>query len=148
MTLTGTFTRNLDDKRRIAVPKRLKEQFGGKEITSLYVAPGTEQSLALYSPEEFDQLSRRFTERSSGQPEFRNYIRLFFARSERVEFDSQGRIRIPEWLVESAQLEKDVMLLGVHDHAEIWDANLWKEFLSNHEQQFDQMAATALGPVP
>ncbi|GAB4144354.1 MAG: division/cell wall cluster transcriptional repressor MraZ [Planctomycetaceae bacterium] len=147
MTLTGTYSRNLDDKRRLAVPKRLKEQFGEKDLTSLYVAPGTERSLALYSPEEFEKLSERFGAHSSGRPEYRNYLRLFFARSERVEFDSQGRIRIPEWLVDLAQLKKDVILLGVHDHAEIWDQNLWNEFLTKHVHDFDRMASAAYEPT-
>lgn len=146
MALTGNFARNLDEKRRLAIPKRLREQFGEKDLTSLYVAPGMDSSLALYTPTEFDLFSQRLTERASGRPEYRNYLRLLYARSEQVDFDSQGRIRIPEWLVELAHLSKDVMLLGVHDHAEVWDKTTWTEFLQTHVEEFDQMASTAYDP--
>ena len=143
MALTGTFLRNLDEKQRVAVPKKLRDQFDQKELSTLYVSPGTEQSLALYSPAEFERLAQRLTEKSSSKPEFRNYSRLFFARTEEVPVDSQGRIRIPEWLVQLAQLKKDIILVGVHDHAEIWDQDLWKQFLASHVPAFDTMASSA-----
>jgi len=143
MTLTGTFTRTLDEKQRLAVPKRLREQFGGKEITGLYVAPGTEHSLALYSPSSFERLAGRLAERTSNRADVRNYLRLFYARAEEVGVDSQGRIRIPERLVSLAELKHEVVLLGVHDHAEIWDQDVWDRFLNQHGSEFDDMATRA-----
>jgi len=143
MPLTGTYLRNLDEKNRVAIPKRLREQFQDKSLSSLYVSPGTEKSLAVYSPQGFDRLAQRLAEKSSQKPHFQNYLRLLYGRSENVPLDSQGRVRIPEWLVEFAGLQKDVVLLGVHDHAEIWDRTLWQEFLEKHGPSYDEMAATA-----
>jgi len=143
MALTGTFTRNLDEKGRLAVPKRLRDQFREQSLTNLYVSPGTERSLSLYEPQEFQRLAERLEENSTNTPEFRNYLRLFYARSECVQLDSQSRIRIPEWLMQWADLNKDVVLLGVHNHAEIWDLAHWKEFLQQHGPEFDTMASTA-----
>ena len=57
--------------------------------------------------------------------------------------DGQGRIRIPERLKKYAQLDRDVMLLGVHDHAEIWDSSTWEQFLEKHTADFDEMARKA-----
>ena len=143
MTLTGTYTRNLDEKQRLAIPKRMREQFGSEEVTRLYVAPGTEKSLSLYSPAAFDDLARRLSEQSPNRADVRNYLRLFYSRAEEVSLDRQGRIRIPERLVEFAQLQHDILLLGVHDHAEIWDRPLWEAFLSTQSAQFDEMATRA-----
>lgn len=143
MTLTGTYTRNLDEKHRLAVPKQLREQFGERELSSLYIAPETERSLALYSTAAFDQLAARFAEGNSHGRDVRNYLRLFYSRAAQVELDKQGRIRIPERLVDFAQLKRDVVLIGVHDHAEIWDHDLWTEFLGKHGSEFDEMASTA-----
>lgn len=143
MALTGTYTRSLDDKQRFAVPKRLRDEFAEDKLTDLYVAPGTEQSLALYSPAAFAQLAETLANRSSNRAEVRNYLRLFYARAEKVALDSQGRIRIPERLIEHAQLKRDIVLLGVHDHAEIWDATLWDEFVKRHGTRFDDMATEA-----
>ena len=62
----------------------------------------------------------------------------------RVEIDGQGRIRLPERLVGFAQLKQDVVLLGVHDHIEIWDQGVWNAFLQEHSQGFDRLANEAL----
>lgn len=143
MPLTGTYQRNLDEKQRLAVPKRLRDQFGEGELTSLYVAPGTEKSLELYSPQAFNSLASKLSERTTNRAEVRNYLRLFYARADEVPLDKQGRIRIPERLVEFAGLKHDVVLLGVHDHAELWDLQVWEEFLRSQGSRYDEMATQA-----
>lgn len=144
MALTGTYSRTLDDKRRLAVPKRLREDFGGKEQTCLYVAPGTDRSLSLYTSAAFEHLAQQLTERSSSRATIRNYFRLFYSRAEKVDLDGQGRVRIPDRLAEFAQLRRDVVLLGIQDHVEIWDRELWEAFLTQHSSEFDEMAEQAL----
>ena len=57
MALLGTHLRTLDDKRRLAVPKRIKDEFGQADIDCLVVAPGTEKSLVLFSQKGFDQFA-------------------------------------------------------------------------------------------
>ena len=140
MALTGTHLRTLDEKRRLAVPKRIKDDFAEENLDSLMIAPGTEKSLVVYSPKGFD----RFAARLSGGPEHQRYMRLFYSSAERVEFDSQSRIRIPDRLAEYAELKRDVYLLGVQDHAELWDKDAWDTFTATHAPEFDQLALNAL----
>jgi MraZ protein len=130
----------MDNKSRFAVPKRLRDQFGGEELHSLYVAPGTECSLDLYSKIAFEELADRVATMSPTRADIRNYKRLFYGRAERVDLDSQGRIRIPERLVAFASLQKDVVLIGVHDHVEVWDTGKWQQFLEKHSTDYDTMA--------
>ncbi len=143
MTLTGTYNRNLDDKHRLAVPKRLRTQFGDSNLKQLFVAPSTEKSLALYSAEAFENLATSLSQRTTNRLEVRNYLRLFYSQAEAVELDSQGRIRIPERLVEFAGLKRDVVLLGVQDHAEVWDLEQWESFLRANRLEFDSIANEA-----
>ena len=143
MALSGTYTRSLDEKQRLAVPKRLCEDFNEPDLKHFYAAPGTDKSLVLYSPAGFERLARKIAKQSSNRVEVRNYKRLFYSRAERVELDAQGRVRIPERLVEFAGLSRDVVLVGVHDHAEIWDAAAWESFLKGTEPGFDEMATQA-----
>jgi len=144
MALTGTYSRTLDDKNRVAVPKQLREEFGGSSITCLYVAPGTDGSLSLYAPAAFEELAKRLASKSAGQVKVRNYLRLFYARAERVQLDSQGRVRIPDRLAGLANLGRDAILIGVHDHVEIWNGSTWEDFLQDHSQEFDELAGQAL----
>lgn len=143
MPLTGTYERNLEEKFRVAVPKRLREQFSDAKLKSLFVAPGATQSLSLYAPAEFESLAARLTAQTQNPTRIQNYLRLFYARSEQVALDAQGRIRIPERLVEFAGLQREVVLLGVHDHAEIWDRAKWNAFLESHAADYDEIARQA-----
>lgn len=154
MALTGTYERTVDDKGRIAVPKQLREAFTSRNATEknntaeqgtthLFVGPGNDQALVLYAPEDFDKLAQRMDASSSTRADVLKYERFFFSRAEKVELDGQGRIRIPERLAAFAKLQRDVMLLGVRDHAEIWDKALWTEFDQQHSARFDELALAA-----
>jgi MraZ protein len=127
----------------VAVPKRLCEDFGEADLACFYVAPGTDKSLVLYSPAGFERLARRIAKKSSNRVEVRTYKRLFYSRAEKVDLDAQGRIRIPERLVEFAGLGRDVVLMGVHDHVEIWNADSWNAYLDRTNAAFDDIATQA-----
>lgn len=142
MALTGTWPRSLDDKGRLAVPKRVREELG-KDVKELFVAQGTEQSLTVYTPESFDQLARRYSEKSGAKADIRGFMRLFYARAERIDVDSQGRIRLPDRLKNFAGLGREVVLLGVNDHLELWDNARWEDYVASLNPQFDDIAALA-----
>ncbi len=144
MALTGTFERTIDNKLRVAVPKPHKDGFGVKESDELFLAPGNEGCLSIYSSEGFDRFAQRLANSSTGRANVRNFLRLFYARAERVVLDKQTRIRIPDRLMAHAGLQRDVVIVGVNDHVEIWDKPTWEQFLSANSTQFDDLTTEAL----
>ncbi|MGQ9574803.1 MAG: division/cell wall cluster transcriptional repressor MraZ [Thermoguttaceae bacterium] len=145
MPLTGTFPRSLDDKQRLAIPKPLRDVLGCRPGGILYVALGTDGSLAIYTEEAFERLGARLAAVSPTQQSVRAYTRLFYARAHRVQLDQQGRIRIPGELAELAGLGREVVLLGVQDHLELWAAQRWQQYLKDKQPHYDQIAEAALG---
>ncbi len=133
MLLTGTFDRSIDEKLRVAIPKRLRVAMDCPEGGALYVAPGTDESLAVYTEETFSRLAERLEGASPTGQDVRAFIRLFYAQAQRAELDGQGRVRIPPALAKLARLEKEVVLLGVHDHLELWAARRWESYLSEKQ---------------
>lgn len=145
MLLTGTFTRSIDEKLRVAIPKRLREVIGLPQGEGVYVAPGTDRTLAIYTEEVFRQLAERLALASPTQHQVRDFTRLFYARAQRVEFDSQGRIRIPPDLAQLAGLGSEAVLVGVRDHLELWDREHWENYLAERQSRFDEIAEAAFG---
>ena len=145
MLLTGTFSRSVDEKLRVAIPKGLREILGCSEGGGLYLTPGTDGSLAIYTEEALGQLGDRLAQASPTQQSVRAYMRLFYARAQRVELDRQGRIRIPPELAELAELSKDVLLLGVQDHLELWNPKRWKAYFADKQARYDEIAEAAFG---
>jgi len=137
MLLTGTHPRTLDDMKRLTLPKRVREQVG--DVTQLFVTPGPDQSLWIYTKDELERLSAKLDQTPATDAEARVFRRLFFAQMESVEIDRTGRILVPERLVQFAGLEHEVVLLGVRDHLELWDAQRWTAFLAQNGPQFDKL---------
>jgi len=141
--LTGCFVRTMDDKRRIALPKRLRDILSCGDETTMYLAPGTDQSLAIYTEESFADLFAQLSQNPPTSQDVRAFGRLFFARAERVELDRQSRFRISPELAEIAELKSELVLVGVGDHIEIWDRLRWDEYQADKQPQYNDIAERA-----
>jgi MraZ protein len=141
MLLTGTHPRSLDDKNRLTLPKRVREQLGERD--QLFVTPGPDQCLWIFDKENLERLAYKLDQAPAADSEARVFRRLFFAQMEEVELDKAGRMLIPERLLQFGEMQRDVVLLGVRDHLELWDAKAWETFLKKHGPRFDKVAENA-----
>ena len=107
------------------------------------MAPGTDGSLAVYTEEAFGRLAERLAQAPPTRQQVRDFTRLFYGQAQQVELDGQGRIRLPKHLVELAQLRKEVVLLGVQDHLELWGADRWEAYLAERQGRYDEIAEAA-----
>lgn len=143
MLLTGTFARAVDDKLRVAIPKPLREALGELAKGVLYVTPGTDGSLALYTEDTLAEQARRLMEASPNAQDVRAFSRLFYSRAQAVELDSQGRVRIPPELAGLAGLGKEAVLVGVLDHLELWEKTRWDAYVAQRQNEYDRIAEAA-----
>ena len=116
--MTGTYEHSIDAKGRLFIPAKLREELG----VTFYLAMGVDECLAIYPQETWN----RFTEKFASLPMSQSAaMRPLFANASKCELDSQGRIVIPQKLRQYAGLEKDAVIIGVNDRAEIWSAETW-----------------------
>lgn len=141
MLLTGTYPRTLDDKKRLVLPKRVREQMNLPGL--LFITPGPDQCLWIFTQEALDRLAEKLDRLPSTSEEVRIYQRLFFSRSEAAPVDRAGRILVPERSIQMAGLKTEVVLIGVRDHLEVWDAERWQQYLTKHVAEFDAVAEQA-----
>jgi MraZ protein len=135
MLLTGTHPRTLDDKKRLVLPRRVREQLA--EPSLLYVTPGPDQSLWLFTQECLERQADRLDQGPSNSGDTRVFRRLWFAQTEAVDVDKSGRILLPDRLVALAGLSHEVVLLGVRDHLELWDSKRWQDYTQQHAAGLD-----------
>lgn len=116
--MTGTYEHSIDAKGRLFIPAKLREELG----VTFYLAMGVDECLSIYPQETWN----RFTEKFASLPMSQSAaMRPLFANASKCELDSQGRIVIPQKLRKYAGLEKDAVIIGVNDRAEIWSAETW-----------------------
>ena len=131
--MTGTYEHSIDAKGRLFIPAKLREELG----VTFYLAMGVDECLAIYPQETWN----RFTEKFASLPMSQSAaMRPLFANASKCELDSQGRIVIPQKLRKYAGLEKDAVIIGVNDRAEIWSAEAWNA-QEEEEMTPEKMAA-------
>ena len=116
--MTGQYQHNIDSKGRLSFPARLREELGD----TFYVAMGVDGCLTVYSDDSWARLTEKFE--SLPYTKTRS-MRVLFANATKCEPDAQGRILLPGKLREYANLKRDVVVIGLSNRAEIWDADAW-----------------------
>jgi len=138
-TVLGAYQHALDSKGRFILPARFREHLGEEA----FVTSEEDGCLALWRPEEFEVKASEIRDRARrGQ---RDVERAFFAGAMEASPDRQGRVAIPTGLREFAGLERDVVVVGLYDHIEIWDAAAWRRTKQVGEQR---LAAGDGAPAP
>lgn len=134
--LIGEYRHNIDPKKRLAVPARLRKEFGEQAI----LTRGLNNCLALYSTGQWQKQTERLEQLSRGQSETRGFSRLMFSGAVEVELDQLGRILIPDFLKNYADLKQRVVIVGVYDRLEIWDEERWHNYKIEVEKNTDMIA--------
>ena len=131
--MTGQYQHSIDAKGRLFIPAKLREELG----ETFYVTMGMDGCLSVYS----DVSWARFTEKFESLPYTKTKsMRVLFANAAKCEPDAQGRILIPGKLRNYAKLHKDVVVIGVSNRAEIWNAEQWLA-MEDEELNPDNLAA-------
>ena len=117
----GQFDINIDDKGRVRIPSKYKVQLGEEFVIS---CAGT-TCLSVYPMEKWDKLTEEVDSLSEFDEEAAEFKRSIYTNATWGEFDSAGRVLIPVRYREYAQFKKELVVVGVGDHFEIWDAENW-----------------------
>ena len=122
----------LDDKGRLILPAKFRRELAD----GLVITRGQERCLTLFSAGEFESVHQRMRQAPMTSKEARDYLRVFLSGAAAEQLDKQGRFTVPQILRRYASLGRDIAVIGVGDHAEIWDAPTWEAYLASSEDGF------------
>ena len=133
----GEYEHTIDDKKRLTLPARFREALAD----GIVLTRGLDRCLNVYTRGDWNALvEARLTPLDPFSKEARDMKRFFFAATADAELDKQGRVLVPPALVRHAQLGREVVVAGVHDHLEIWDRSVWAEQVTELEGSADDVA--------
>ncbi len=136
--LIGEYLHTLDGKKRISLPSKFRKEIGRKVV----VTRGLDACLFMFSLKAWEKIAEKVSNLPVGQADTRGMSRFLLAGAVETEVDGAGRILIPEYLKEFADLKSRVVLAGVSDRVEIWNEKTWEEYKRRIEKGADQMAQT------
>jgi len=136
----GEYSHSIDRKGRLILPVKFRDAAKGHFIEKFYVTRGLDNCLFMFSEEEWRSQEAKFKAISFTKPDARKFNRIYFSGAVEVTFDTQGRILLPQYLKDFAQIKKDVVIVGVSNRIEIWARDKWEEFYKNSRQSFEEIA--------
>jgi MraZ protein len=134
--LIGEYRHTLDQKKRLAVPAKLRQELGRRVV----ITHGLDNCLSIYPLKEWKRVAEKLGNLSMGQADTRSFNRYMLAGAVEAELDSLGRVLIPDFLKESAGLDSQVVMAGVHNRLEIWDEKRWQDYKAAVGKQADALA--------
>lgn len=132
----GEYNHSIDAKGRLIVPAKFREVLGDKFI----VTKGLDNCLFVYPNDEWKAFEDKLKTLPLTNINARKFTRFFLAGAAECEVDKQGRILLPQVLRQFAELEKEVVLVGVASRIEIWSKERWDEYIDSYDDNMDEVA--------
>ena len=132
----GEYNHSLDDKGRMNLPAKFRRLLqGGIVITRSF-----DRCLTVYPRKQWEELAEKLAALPISSKQGRAFSRLMLAGAWDAEVDSQGRVAVPEYLRDYAQLKKHVVVAGLYNRMEIWDEDGWQTYKSKTENERESIA--------
>ena len=132
----GTYYNSIDDKNRMIVPSKHRDQLGGKCV----LTKGLDACLYIYSIPDWEKQMEKIEALPESDPKIRAFIRHFCANAVECDFDKQGRLVIPAELKEYAQIDKELVTMGAMKKIEIWSKSIWESPKNDNKMDTEEFA--------
>ena len=137
----GYYEHSLDNKCRVVIPSKLRSEAGNK----LFIMKGYDGALNIYREEAFLKLQEEYYSHPFNKKVNRDFMRVQFASACELEIDKQGRVQIPTHLIEKYNIGKELAILGVGDHIEVWNKETYLEYEKKAIADFEKTAENIEG---
>lgn len=121
---TGEYRHSVDDKGRLSVPSKFRAQLDAGLVVSRWL----DACLAIHTRTGWEALADRVATLPITDASSRMFSRFIFAGAVDTTLDGQGRVLVPAWLRETADIGAEVVVVGSRDHAEIWAPARWDDY--------------------
>ena len=134
--LIGEFHHNIDDKNRLIIPAKFRDEIGGK----LVLTRGLDGCLFIYSLSNWEKIVDKLKNLPFTKKDARTFMRFFLSGATICEFDKQGRININTSLIEYAKIKKECAIIGVNDRLEIWALEDFNNLMDDNKDNLSDIA--------
>ncbi len=126
-SFTGEYNNSLDGKNRLNIPAKFRKALDPSNDRTFVLTRGFDQCLLLYPLNEWQEVETQLSHLSSIRSRDRNFVRSITRHATPVQYDVQGRIQIPDALINFSGIQKDVNVLGMIKKIELWDPAILNE---------------------
>ncbi|MCH5180383.1 MAG: division/cell wall cluster transcriptional repressor MraZ [Erysipelotrichales bacterium] len=132
----GSYQHTLDAKGRMTIPSKMKDQVG----SVLFIMKGFDGCISVYKEEDFQNKMNELRKLPFNELDSRDYMRAELSSVVDLEVDDAGRILLPKRVLQSYNIGKQIMIVGMLDHFEIWDLDAWTNYINEKNKLYEEKA--------
>jgi MraZ protein len=136
----GRFEHSIDGKGRVSIPAKfrdvLKRDYGSDQL----IVTIFDSCLVAYPLAEWQAFEEKMKDFSQLKKEAKSFLRYFYSGAMECAIDDHGRILIPPQFREHADLNKEIVFLGVMNRFEIWNKGVWEKEFDRYKETFDEIS--------
>ena len=132
----GEYNHTLDPKNRVIMPSKFREKLGD----SFVMTKGLDNCLFIYSSQDWSIVEDKLKSLPMTNKDARAFVRFFFAGACECDLDKQGKMVIPNYLKEHANIDKELVIIGVSTRIEIWSKEEWNKFNNDANISYEDVA--------
>jgi len=145
IALKGTFNYSIDHKGRVNIPARFRGKPDTPGSDHYVVVRGFEGCLFVYTHEAWLRIEERLSElKTFSSAKARRFVRALLSNASDAKLDKQGRIAIPQNLLDQAGIEKEVVVRGILDKIELWAPETLRKYEEDQPESYEDMAGELL----
>jgi MraZ protein len=138
--LTGEFECKLDNKGRMMVPSGLKKKLPEAESEGLVINRGFKKYLVIYTKKQWDKKLEELSKLNEYDEEDIEFVRYFMRGATELTLDSAGRVNLPQFLLDHAEIKSDLLITCLLSRIEVWNSEAHKATMNTEPKDFAKMA--------
>ncbi len=145
MLYIGRHELTIDEKKRLSIPASIRNAMDReKDGTGFYLVLGDQpRTLSLFANRYFLRYAKRLANEMAPGAERAMFEKVFYSHCEELEIDKQGRVVLPEYMLEAAKLGRSVCLTGSRDHLDLWNRDDYEAFIAQNRDQMMELQRKA-----
>ncbi len=140
----GQFSYSIDSKGRISIPAKLRKHVTAEANDTFVMTQGTAACIDIYPLDQWQQFEEKLLKLNPFNPMEAKFIRMIMQHASDDTLDAQSRILIPQNLIEYAKIDKEVLILGALKKIEVWNPQVYEEYLKQSDETYESIAAKVM----
>ena len=137
----GNFNYSMDAKGRISIPARMRKFVSSESNDTFVLTRGSSKCINIYPMDYWKELvASKLDKLNTFDPQDAKFMRMFLQEAAEDKFDSQSRLLVPKKLIEFAEIDKEVLILGMNKYIEVWNPQLYDNYLKGIEDSYESIA--------
>ena len=145
MIYSGKYELTVDPKNRLSIPASIRSAMDPDQDGSrFYLVPGSRRgTLELYADRYFERYAERYHASLEANEEKEDFEQIFYAMATQMDVDKQGRVVLPQRILDYAGISKKVTLAGQRDHLVLWNRNDFQAFMDSNWTRYPDLLRQA-----